>query len=252
MRMRRIFYVAVILLAAACGVRKEQPRPDPGPPVSATFEKFVLRAEAGDADAQNLIGYMLYFGEGVARDRQAAYFWFRKAANQGHSVGQLNVASIRYLDDDSLPARQEAGALYADFIESQDDGAWPSDVGKALRQVRERHEITNIEGQNVYETYCAGCHGLNGISRFVGSPSFAIGERLDKNDIALKQTIRYGHNVMPGWQGQLSDRQIADVLVYIRAFEQRFRHGIAAGIRPTPRLYFTFGPMSGQELGVLE
>ncbi|MEQ8231169.1 MAG: tetratricopeptide repeat protein, partial [Gammaproteobacteria bacterium] len=49
-------------------------------------------AEAGDAEAQSHYGYMLYQGEGVARDRSAAVDWYERAARQGQRDAQYNLA----------------------------------------------------------------------------------------------------------------------------------------------------------------
>ena len=52
------------------------------------LEDLRNRAEAGDAEAQNNIGWMYFFGRGVARDDTEAVRSFRLAADQGHTLAQ--------------------------------------------------------------------------------------------------------------------------------------------------------------------
>jgi uncharacterized protein len=50
----------------------------------AAFEIFSTLAEQGNVDAQYTLGYMLYYGQGVAQDPTAARRWFEQASKQGH------------------------------------------------------------------------------------------------------------------------------------------------------------------------
>ena len=49
---------------------------------------------AGDADAQNNIGWMYFTGEGVPQDRGLARQWFRFAAERGHAGAQVNLGRM--------------------------------------------------------------------------------------------------------------------------------------------------------------
>jgi uncharacterized protein len=69
---------------------------------SETLTDILRRAEAGDAEAQVLVGLALDRGKGVAKDRAKAVEWFRKAAEAGHPVGQNALASA-YATGDGLP-----------------------------------------------------------------------------------------------------------------------------------------------------
>lgn len=51
-------------------------------------------AEAGDAQAQNYVGYMYDNGEGVAVDYGQAARWYTLAADQGNAVAQHNLALL--------------------------------------------------------------------------------------------------------------------------------------------------------------
>jgi len=49
-------------------------------------------AQAGNAQAQNRLGRMYEFGQGHSINPQAAYTWYKKAADQGHMDGRMNLA----------------------------------------------------------------------------------------------------------------------------------------------------------------
>ena len=78
------------------------------------------------------------------------------------------------------------------------------------------HAADMIKGGNLYATHCAACHGVSGVSMMPGAPSFARGEGLLQADLALLVAIKSGKNVMPAFQGVLSDRDILDVIAYLR------------------------------------
>jgi len=78
-----------------------------------------------------------------------------------------------------------------------------------------------VNGRIVYEDFCAGCHqadgkGMNGM---LGA-DFTDKERMKKSNDELLKSIKSGfkgkNGVMPPWEGTLSDKQMKDVLQYIR------------------------------------
>ena len=71
-------------------------------------------------------------------------------------------------------------------------------------------------GKTVYNSYCQGCHGTNGRGEMPGTPNFSRGGALMKPDISLFRHISEGKNAMPGFRGVLSEREILDVITYIR------------------------------------
>lgn len=74
------------------------------------------------------------------------------------------------------------------------------------------------EGKNVYESFCAACHGSDGTPQVSNTPDFSAGERLDKSDIELLNSIMDGKGaIMPGWAGILTDEDCQQVLQFIRA-----------------------------------
>ena len=53
-------------------------------------------AEQGDAGAQTTLGEMYLRGEGVPQDDVEAVAWYRKAAEQGHAEAQTNLGTWYY------------------------------------------------------------------------------------------------------------------------------------------------------------
>lgn len=71
-------------------------------------------------------------------------------------------------------------------------------------------------GGRIYNVHCAGCHGADGRSVIPEAPNFARGERLMQSDVALLSSMRIGRGAMPGYVGILSDREILDVVSFLR------------------------------------
>ncbi|HEB93052.1 MAG TPA: c-type cytochrome [Gammaproteobacteria bacterium] len=71
-------------------------------------------------------------------------------------------------------------------------------------------------GRQIYIDHCAGCHGLTGSPTMAAVPAFSRGEGVMKPDQELLTLIKRGRNVMPGYEGLLSDMEIRDTLAYIR------------------------------------
>ena len=69
----------------------------PKPPTAAelkTFQETKVKAEKGDAAAQNKLALIYIEGAGVASDIVEAVKWFRKAAEQGDAIGQNALGSV--------------------------------------------------------------------------------------------------------------------------------------------------------------
>ena len=74
-------------------------------------------------------------------------------------------------------------------------------------------------GNQIYSEHCAGCHGASGRAVIEGTPDFAGNPfLLAKPDIQLRDTIRRGKNLMPAFVGILKEKQMMDVIAYIRTF----------------------------------
>lgn len=71
------------------------------------------------------------------------------------------------------------------------------------------------EGKVIFEKSCATCHQLTGAGQ-VG-PNLTDDYWLHGNDAkSLFKTVKYGINAMPQWGSQLSSKQIAQVISYIK------------------------------------
>lgn len=70
--------------------------------------------------------------------------------------------------------------------------------------------------QQLYMAHCAGCHGMNGISVVPQAKDFSRTRLLAQPDQDLIDIIRSGRNMMPAYLGILSDREILDVINYLR------------------------------------
>jgi uncharacterized protein len=57
---------------------------------------FLKAADQGDAAAQNSLGVLYQMGEGVPRDREEAVRWYRKAAKQGYAGAMYNLGVCYY------------------------------------------------------------------------------------------------------------------------------------------------------------
>lgn len=88
----------------------------------------------------------------------------------------------------------------------------------ALAAASAAHGADVIKGAQIYRQHCASCHGSRGVSVMPAAPSFARGESLMQPDAALLASIRRGRAAMPGYFGILSDREILDVVAYLRSF----------------------------------
>jgi len=233
---------------AACAIRE----PFFTPPVTgdgSTFSRFHESAVAGDSESQNLVGFMQFFGEGAARNRGAALNWFSEAAASGHMSAQLNLAMIY-----SLGVGVPRNPVLADrfFVMARDNAAKPpvvsrlifSTLPELIDQSCDVGRTSPRRGQETYLTYCAGCHGFNGVAAFAGSPSFGLGERMEKSDAELMGSILGGHDIMPRWGDKLPRNDLDAVLGYVRSLQLGFRGGILHSLNTPPPRYYLFGPMT--------
>lgn len=71
-------------------------------------------------------------------------------------------------------------------------------------------------GGSLYSSHCAVCHGVNGRPVMPGAPDFRRMERLMQPDLQLVGAIRNGKGAMPGYFGVLRERELFDVVAYLR------------------------------------
>lgn len=78
------------------------------------------------------------------------------------------------------------------------------------------HGADVFKGETLYRTYCESCHGSAGRGVMPGTPNFASGQALMQSDLSLFRSITDGKQVMPGFQGVLSQYEILDVIAFLR------------------------------------
>jgi TPR repeat protein len=68
-------------------------------------------AQAGNADAQHLLGLMYYMGRGVQRDYRQAFAWHYKAALQGKADAEYVIGAMYYTGN-SVPQDQKLAVTW--------------------------------------------------------------------------------------------------------------------------------------------
>jgi len=112
-----LFYLLVLSLAYA-GFDDGKAAYDRGDYVKA-YKEFKPLAEEGNAEAQYFVGFMYDTGEGVAKDKDEAAKWYRKAAEQGHLEAQLRMLTcylVHEKDIDWLRKSAEEGDAIAQCL----------------------------------------------------------------------------------------------------------------------------------------
>ncbi|RMH21403.1 MAG: cytochrome c [Gammaproteobacteria bacterium] len=77
------------------------------------------------------------------------------------------------------------------------------------------------QGSRLYAKHCVRCHGANGSATFPGVPDFRRSNNLFKSDQVLVQTVLNGSGMMPAFNGILEEKDILDVIAYLRMISQR-------------------------------
>ena len=73
-------------------------------------------------------------------------------------------------------------------------------------------------GEALYRAHCANCHGPSGRPVLPGAPDLSRPTALLRPDLSLLSSIRNGKGGMPGYAGQLRDREILDLVAHMRTF----------------------------------
>ena len=91
----RFVAVVAVLTALALCVPVQAQTPE-------EIDAMRVRAEAGDAEAQNDLGVRYANGDGVPQDDAEAVRWYRLAADQGLASGQ-SALGVMYSDGEGVP-----------------------------------------------------------------------------------------------------------------------------------------------------
>ena len=86
--MKHVVHLAAIILAGLAVAPAQADFPAAiaaydGGDYATAFSESMVDAARGDGDAQYLVGFLYFRGEGVAVDLVRAYLWFSLAADQG-------------------------------------------------------------------------------------------------------------------------------------------------------------------------
>lgn len=241
---------SLVFLLAVCGPARTPgaPGPEQRARERTAFEDLFEAATGGDSEAQTVVGFMLFFGEGVPINRPMAERWFRSAADEGSTIARVNLAIMLHR---GLGSDRQPGLAMA-LLDSARAAPLPglahvlaaADPAEANRRVCDSPPDRESRGEAVFETFCAGCHGPNGLALYPGAPSFALGDRMDKPRQELMASVLGGHDRMPSWYGALPTPWLEDALDFVPQLEEDFRGGLLHRLRDRPGVSFNFGPMA--------
>jgi mono/diheme cytochrome c family protein len=81
-------------------------------------------------------------------------------------------------------------------------------------------------GASIYKAKCAMCHGPDGkaatpMAKMMGVPSFDIPSSKKETNAQLEAIVENGKAKMPAYKGQLNNKQIVEVVAYIRDLQKK-------------------------------
>jgi len=249
--MKTTLSLLALVLAAACALSHREVVSLTADLETPLFEVVSRRAIEGDRESQNLLGYLLFFGEHAPLDRRAAAAWFRRAAAAGHPSAQVNMALLHALGV-GVPRDWEAAQRHLRAARANPDaeGAWRwASLETLVVSACAGTQAAEARPTDLYDRFCAGCHGWNGIATYRGSPSFALGDRLEKSDDELLGSIVNGLGTMPAWGDKLPVSWLRETIPVLRSLESDFQDGVIHRLREPPGLFFRFGPMASDWSG---
>jgi TPR repeat protein len=88
----------------------------------------LAHAQRGDAEAENRLGGMYYYGQGVPQGYLEALRWYRAAADQGDAKAQYNVG---YLYDTGKGVQQDVAKAYHWYEQAANKGDRQAECGLA-------------------------------------------------------------------------------------------------------------------------
>ena len=90
-------------------------------PTAAEVAELRAKAERGDADAQNDLGFIYAYGQGVPEDDAEAVRWYRLAADQGHADAQY-IVGFMYANGEGVPQDYVAAHMWFNLVAAQSSG----------------------------------------------------------------------------------------------------------------------------------
>jgi TPR repeat protein len=107
-------------------------------PEKLAAETTETRAGLGDAEAQFNLG-VRFAGEGATQDYAQAAHWYRKAADQSHSLAQFNLA-VMYAAGQGVPRDEAQSKMWMQKAADQGDAGAQYNVGM-------KHHRASLDGR---------------------------------------------------------------------------------------------------------
>lgn len=92
------------------------------------LEEWQPLAKSGNAEAQNMLGYMYRYGQGVPQDFDQARQWYRLAADQGDARAQNNLGAM-YRQGLGIPKNYEEALRWFRRAAEQGNGGAQNHLG---------------------------------------------------------------------------------------------------------------------------
>lgn len=95
---------------------------------STAIEEWRDLANKGDAEAQNMLGYMYRYGEGISQDYSQAIEWYRRSADQGNPRAQNNLG-VMYRYGLGVPQDYQKAFRWFEKAAGQGNGGGQNHLG---------------------------------------------------------------------------------------------------------------------------
>lgn len=117
-----------------------------------------------------------------------------------------------------------------------------------LMNATEVYAADAARGAQTFLKYCAGCHGFEGEAVYEHAPSFSLGERMQKDDRELLQSVLNGKNNMPPWRDKLPIQDLRNAIAYLRLMYERHERGEKPRQDELPDIYYLFKPVGEKDM----
>ena len=150
--------VATLILAvcsSACVQTQDEHRP-----AAQALAALRASAEAGDAEAQFILGGIHVTGVGVPPDAAEAVGWYRRAAEQGHVRAQYNLGGM-YAEGRAVPPDAVEAHMWLTIAASRSTGAEREQIVTARAAVAVRMTPTDLrEAEGRAQAWHAAHQGM--------------------------------------------------------------------------------------------
>ena len=115
----------------------------------AAVRTFWPLADAGDARAQAILGYMFANGRGVPQNYIEAASWYRRASEQGHATAQY-MLGLMYDKGQGVPQDYVEAYKWLDLAVARASGRMREDWGRIRDAVASKLSLVQVtEGQRL-------------------------------------------------------------------------------------------------------